>query len=129
MHEEPATAAIQRNLDAPPGGMAAEPIVRELLERVVGRLRLLCATLLYKSYLRLTRPPVKLERDELLGGIVAGLLTSLRTTRPPTVRRFFALANQHLRWQLTGLARCRLLRRARTPKCPSGLARPPRWSI
>ena len=30
---------------------------------------------------------------------------ALRTTRPPTVRRFFALANQHLRWQLNDLAR------------------------
>jgi RNA polymerase sigma-70 factor (ECF subfamily) len=32
------------------------------------RLRLLYATFLYKSYLRLTRPPVNLETDELLGG-------------------------------------------------------------
>ena len=43
--------------------------------------------------------------DELLGGVVAGLLTALRTTRPPTVRQFFALANQHMRWQLNDLAR------------------------
>ena len=43
--------------------------------------------------------------DELLGAVVAGLLTALRTTRPPTVRRFFALANQHMRWQLNDLAR------------------------
>jgi RNA polymerase sigma-70 factor (ECF subfamily) len=88
-----------------PGDTGAEPIVRELLERAVGRLRLLCATLLYKSYLRLTRPPVDLETDGLLGGVVAGLLTALRTTRPPTVRRFFALANQHMRGQLNDLAR------------------------
>ena len=26
-------------------------------------------------------------------------------TRPPTVRQFFALANQHMRWQLNDLAR------------------------
>ena len=68
-------------------------------------MRLLCATFLYKSYPRLTRPPVNLETDDLLGGVVAGLLTALRTTRPPTVRRFFALANQHIRWQLSALAR------------------------
>ena len=37
-------------------------------------------------------------------GVVAGLLTALRKTRPPTVRRFFALANQHMRWQLNDLA-------------------------
>ena len=105
MHEEPTTVVIQRYLDALPGDAAAEPVVRELLERAAGRLRLLCAALLYKSYPRLTRPPVNLEPDELLGDVVAGLLTALRTSHPPTVRRFFALANQHMRWQLNDLAR------------------------
>ena len=90
MREEPTTVIIQRYLDALPGDPAAEPAIRELLARAVGRLRLLCATFLYKSYPRLTRPPVNLETDELLGGAVAGLLTALRTTRPPTVRQFFA---------------------------------------
>jgi RNA polymerase sigma-70 factor (ECF subfamily) len=65
MHEEPTTAVIQRYLDALPGDSAAEPIIRE---RAAGRLRLLCGTLLYKSYPRLTRPPVNLETDVLLGG-------------------------------------------------------------
>jgi RNA polymerase sigma-70 factor (ECF subfamily) len=107
MDEASTTVSIQRYLDALPGDAAAEPIVRELLERAVGRLRVLCAAFLHKSYPRLTRPPVNLETDELLGGVVAGLLTALRTTRPPTVRRFFALANQHLRWQFNDLARPR----------------------
>src|SRR5687768_7006436 len=35
MHEEPATAVIQRYLDALPGDPAAEPVVRELLEQAV----------------------------------------------------------------------------------------------
>jgi hypothetical protein len=39
MHEEPATAVIQRYLGALPGDTGAEPIVRELPERAVGRLR------------------------------------------------------------------------------------------
>ncbi len=47
MHDEPTTVVIQRYLDALPGDAAAEPIIRGLLERAVGRLRLLCATLLY----------------------------------------------------------------------------------
>jgi RNA polymerase sigma-70 factor (ECF subfamily) len=98
MREEPTTVIIQRYLDALPGDTAAEPLIRELLERAAGRLRLLCATLLYRSYPRLTRPPVNLEADELLGGVVAGLLRALRATRPPTVRQFFALACQHMRW-------------------------------
>jgi RNA polymerase sigma-70 factor (ECF subfamily) len=105
MDEARTTIMIQRYLDALPGDAPTEPVVRELLERAVGRLRLLCASFLYKSYPRLTRPPVNLETDELLGGVVAGLLKALQTTRPPTVRRFFALANQHIRWQLNDLAR------------------------
>jgi RNA polymerase sigma-70 factor (ECF subfamily) len=105
MHEEPTTAIIQRYLDALSGDQDAEPIIRELLERAAGRLRVLCATLLYKSYPRLTHPPLNLEADELLGGVVAALLKALRTTRPGTVRQFFALANQHMRWQLNDLAR------------------------
>jgi RNA polymerase sigma-70 factor (ECF subfamily) len=76
MPEEPTTAVIQRYLDALRGDSAAEPLIRELLERAVGRLRLLCATLLYKSYLRLTQPPLNLEADELLRGVVTGLLAT-----------------------------------------------------
>src|SRR5262245_23275480 len=125
MHEEPTTTVIQRYLDAVPGDTAAEPIIRELLEGAAGRLRLLCATLLYKSYPRLARPPVNLETDELLGGVVAGLLTALRATRPPTVRRFFALANQHMRWQLNDLARRLEERPAAAALAESGVAAPP----
>jgi RNA polymerase sigma-70 factor (ECF subfamily) len=126
MPEEPATTVIiQRYLDALPGDTAAEPLIRGLLERAVGRLRVLCGTFLHKSYPRLARPPVNLETDELLGGVVAGLLTALRTTRPPTVRRFFALANQHMRWQLNDLAR-RLDEQPAVASLPAaGVAGPP----
>ena len=105
MHDEPTTAAIQRYLAALPGDPASETVIRDLLERAVGRLRLLCGNLLYRSYPRLTHPPLNLETDELLGGVVAALLTALRTTRPAGVRQFFALACQHMRWQLNDLAR------------------------
>jgi RNA polymerase sigma-70 factor (ECF subfamily) len=125
MREGPTTVIIQRYLDALPGDAAAEPIVRELLERAVGRLRLLCATFLYKSYPRLTRPPVNLETDELLGGVVAGLLAALRTVRPQTVRQFFALACQHMRWQLNDLARRLDQQQAAAPLPESGVAAPP----
>jgi RNA polymerase sigma-70 factor (ECF subfamily) len=125
MAEERTTVIIQRYLDALPGDTAAEPIVRELLERAVGRLRLLCGTFLYKSYPRLTRPPVNLETDELLGGVVAGLLTALRTTRPTTVRQFFALACQHMRWQLNDLARRLDQRAAPAALAESCVAAPP----
>ena len=125
MNEEPTTVIIQRYLDALPGDTAAEPAVRELLDRAVGRLRLLCATFLHKAYPRLARPPVNLEPDELLGDVVAGLLTALRKTRPPTVRRFFALANQHMRWQLNDLARLLDERPRATALAESGVAAPP----
>jgi RNA polymerase sigma factor (sigma-70 family) len=125
MHEEPTTVVIQRYLDALPGDPTTEPAVRELMERAAGRLRLLCARFLYKSYPRLTRPPVNLEADELLGGVVAGLLTALRATRPPTVRRFFALANQHIRWQLNDLARRLDQQQAAAALPESGVAAPP----
>src|SRR5436190_21719569 len=100
MNEQPTTGAIQRCLDALQGEAAAEPLIRDLLERAVGRLRLVCAALLRRSYPRLMQPPLNLETDELLGGVVAGLLKALRTVRPQTVRQFFALANQHMRWPL-----------------------------
>src|SRR5215469_6752053 len=125
MNEEPTTVIIQRYLDALPGDNAAEPIVRELLERAAGRLRLLCGTLLNKSYPRLTRPPTNLETDELLADVVARLLTALRKTRPPTVRRFFALANQHMRWQLNDLAGRLDERPAAAALAESGVAAPP----
>jgi RNA polymerase sigma-70 factor (ECF subfamily) len=125
MHEEPTTVIIQRYLDALPGDTAAEPIIRELLERAVGRLRLLCTTFLYKSYPRLTRPPVNLDTDELLGGVVARLLTALRTTRPTTVRQFFALACQHMRWQLNDLARRLDEQPGAAALAESGVAAPP----
>jgi RNA polymerase sigma factor (sigma-70 family) len=104
MTDEQTTIAIQRYLDALPE-TAPEPVIRELLERAAARLRLLCATLLYRSYPRLTRPPLNLDADEMLGGVVAGLLQAMRTIRPQTVRQFFALATQHMRWQLNDLAR------------------------
>ena len=124
MPDEPTTVVIQRYLDALPGDTPVEPIIRELLERAVGRLRTLCGTFLYKSYPRLTRPPINLETDELLGGVVARLLTALRATHPPTVRQFFALANQHMRWHLNDLAR-RLDERPAAALAESGVAAPP----
>jgi RNA polymerase sigma factor (sigma-70 family) len=105
MNDEPTTAVIQRCLDALQGDASAEPLIRALLERAVERLRLLCAALLHRNYPRLAQPPLNLETDELLDSVVAGLLTALQKVRPETVRQFFALANQHMRWQLNDLAR------------------------
>jgi hypothetical protein len=98
LSEEPTTDAVQRYLDAPAGDAPAEPIIRGLLDRAVHRLEGLCANMLHRSYPRLTGPPSNLETAELLGGVVEGLLKAMRSVHPQTVRQFFALANQHMRW-------------------------------
>jgi hypothetical protein len=63
-------------------------------------MRLLCANLLDRKYQRLTLPPLNLQVDELLSGVVERLLKAMRSVRPETVRQFFALVNQHMRWEL-----------------------------
>ena len=105
MGEERTTAVVQRYLDELAGDAPAEPVVRALLDRAVRRLHLLCNSLLHRSYSRLTRPPLNLQADELLGAVVERLLKALREARPATVRQFFALASQHMRWELNDLAR------------------------
>src|SRR5947208_14437186 len=105
MDEEQTTAAVQRYLDELAGDSPAEPAVRALLARAVRRLHQLCATLLYRSYPRLTQPPLNLQVDEMLGAVVERLLKALRQVRPATTRQFFALACQHMRWELNDMAR------------------------
>ena len=105
MSDDHTTAVVQRYLDELAGDSPAEPIVRALLDRSVRRLHLLCAMLLHRSYPRLTRPPLNLQAEELLGAIAERLLKALREARPRTVRQLFALANQHLRGELNDLAR------------------------
>ncbi len=105
MIQEQTTAVVQRYLEELDGDAPAEPIVRELLDQSVRRLQVLCANLLYRGYPRLTQPPVNLQPDELLGAVVERLLKALRFARPRNAREFFALANQHMRWELNDLAR------------------------
>jgi RNA polymerase sigma-70 factor (ECF subfamily) len=75
------------------------------MARAARRLHLLCATLLHRSYPRLTRPPLNLQSEEMLSAVVERLLKALREARPQNVRQFFALANMHMRWELNDLAR------------------------
>jgi hypothetical protein len=105
MDQESTTAVVQRYLEELAGDSPAEPVVRALLGRAVRRLHQLCATLLYRSYPRLTRPPLNLQTDELLGAVVERLLKALREARPASARQFFALACQHMRWELNDMAR------------------------
>jgi RNA polymerase sigma-70 factor (ECF subfamily) len=105
MPEEDTTAIVQRYLDELTGEAPNEPVVRVLLGRAVPRLQRFCATLLYHDFPRLTRPPLNLRTDELLSAVVERLIKALREAHPRTVREFFALAGQHMRWELNDLAR------------------------
>jgi RNA polymerase sigma factor (sigma-70 family) len=105
MTTEPTTAIVQRYLEALAGDQPAEPIVRALLDHSVQRLQLLCGNLLYRQYRRLTLPPLNLRPDEMLSAVVERLLKAVPAARPRTVRQFFALVNQHMRWELNDLAR------------------------
>ncbi len=108
-YDEGNTTAVVRNyveqLAELPVDSPQDTIVRELLARAVGRLHLLCATVLYQRYPRLTQAPLNLQAEELLSSVVERLLKAMRKARPDGVRQFFALANQHMRWELNDLAR------------------------
>jgi RNA polymerase sigma factor (sigma-70 family) len=99
------TAIVHRYLAELTGEAPVEPIIRLLLDQAVFRLQRLCVTLLHHDYPRLTHPPLNLQADELLGAVVERLLKALREARPRTVREFFALAGQHMRWELNDMAR------------------------
>jgi RNA polymerase sigma factor (sigma-70 family) len=121
------TQAVQRYLDelaGVSGNSPAEPLIRALMASAVDRLHLLCATMLHRSYPRLTRGPLNLETDEVLGAVVERLLKAMRSVRPHTVRQFFALANQHMRWELNDLAR-RLDEKEAAVELRDSLAQPP----
>ena len=108
MDPQHTTLAIQHFLDDLAnlkGDSPAEPVVRELVGRAAERLNVLCAVLLHRNYPRLTKAPVNLETGEMLSAVVERLLKAMREVRPQTVRQFFALANQHMRWELNDLAR------------------------
>ena len=102
------TVAVQRYLDELNLARAdslAETVVRDVLSHAAHRLHVLSASLLRRSYGRLMRPPLNLQAEELLSAVVERLLKALREARPKNVRMFFALANQHMRWELNDLAR------------------------
>jgi RNA polymerase sigma-70 factor (ECF subfamily) len=61
--------------------------------------------LLHRNYPRLTKPPLNLESEEMLSSVVERMMKAMRVVRPGNVRQFFALANQHVRWELNDLAR------------------------
>jgi RNA polymerase sigma factor (sigma-70 family) len=126
MEQGMTTVSVQRFLNelaGVRGDVPAEPIVRDLLSRAVDRLHLICGRLLHQGYPRLTRGPVNFRSEELLGAVVERMIKAMRTLRPETVRQFFALANQHIRWELNDMAR-RLDEKAAAVPLSDSLASP-----
>lgn len=105
MTDDRTSFAVQRYLDDLAGGAPVDAIVRDLLDRAARRLHRLCASVLHRGYPRLTRPPLNVRSEEMLGAVVERLLKALREARPTSVRQFFSLAAQHTRWELNDLAR------------------------
>jgi RNA polymerase sigma-70 factor (ECF subfamily) len=127
MAQEHTTAAVQRYLQQLADQSQPEPVVRALLERAAARLDLLCGSLLFRSYPRLTRPPLNLQTDEMLSAVVERLLKAMREVKPGNPRQFFALATRHMRWELNDLAR-RLDEQTRAVELRDGLVPAPESS-
>ncbi len=105
MAENHTTAVIQQYLDELHCDASSGAAVRALLDQSARRMHQLCSAMLYRSYPRLARPPVNLSVEEMLSAVVERLLKALREIHPKTVREFFALASQHMRWELNEMAR------------------------
>src|SRR3954465_13541335 len=105
MAEECTTAVVQRYLDELACDPPADPVARALLDRAARRLHHLCVTLLYGSYPRLTRPPLNLQTDEMLGAVVERLLKARREARPATERESSGLPRPPPRREPAALAR------------------------
>lgn len=103
--DQQTTVAVQAYLDELAAGAPAAPVIRALLDRSAERLQLLCSTLLFQSYPRLTHPPLNLRSEEMLSAVVERLIKAMREVRPENVRQFFGLANRHMRWELNDMAR------------------------
>lgn len=124
--------AVQLYLDelaGVPADQPAEALVRTLLARAVSRLHLLCANQLFRQYPRLARGPLNLQPEDVLSGVVERLIKAMRNVRPTTVRQFFALANQHMRWELNDLARRLDEQSAAAELRESAVAAPPEPSM
>jgi RNA polymerase sigma-70 factor (ECF subfamily) len=78
---------------------------RELIDHAYERLRRLSAVILRKSFLRLKGSPALVETTEVANETAYRLYQALDEIRPTTVRDFFRLAAQRIRWLLLDLAR------------------------
>jgi len=121
------TVVVQQFLDdlgRVDGDAPDEALIRKLLGRAANRLHLLASRLLHQSYPRLAQGPCNLSSEEVLSAVVERMIKAMRSIRPRTVREFFALANQHMRWELNDIAR-RFDKQTRTVELRETLIRAP----
>jgi RNA polymerase sigma factor (sigma-70 family) len=95
------TTQLQRLLDCPPGQWD-DAARREFLDHAHRRLTLLAAKIFRESFPRLKNLH---DTASIVNEASVRLLQALETVQPGTVRAFFALAAQRIRWILLDLAR------------------------
>jgi RNA polymerase sigma-70 factor (ECF subfamily) len=98
---------------------------QELIHAAYERLRRLAAVILNESFPRLKGPPALLQTTDVANEAALGMFQMLDEIRPGTVRDFFRLAAQRMRWLLLDRAKQtdraqRLLREAGAPGPAAG---------
>jgi RNA polymerase sigma factor (sigma-70 family) len=97
------TAVLQRIIDRMRSGDGEAR--RELIERAYERLRHLSAVILRRSFPRLKRAPALVDTTDVANESAYRLYQALAEIQPATVRDFFRLAAQKIRWLLLDLAK------------------------
>ena len=115
------SAALQQLIDRMRSGDPAAR--RELIDLAYERLRHLSAAILRRSFPRLKSTPALVETTDVANETAYRLYQALAEIQPTTVREFFALAAQRIRWLLLDLAR-QVDRDQVTYEFPQALASP-----
>jgi RNA polymerase sigma-70 factor (ECF subfamily) len=97
------TAELQKLIDRVNEGDEAARMV--LIDRAYERLRQLSALILRKNFPRLKEAPTLVQTTDVAHESAYRLYHALAEIRPTTVRDFFRLAAQRIRWLLLDLAR------------------------
>ena len=97
------TAVLQHVIDRMRSG--DDGARRELIDCAYGRLRHLSAVILRKSFPRLKGAPALVDTTDVANESAYRLYQALEEIQPETVRDFFRLAAQRIRWLLLDLAK------------------------
>jgi RNA polymerase sigma factor (TIGR02999 family) len=97
------TIELQRLIDG--ANQGDKEARRELIHRAYERLHRLAAVILRESFPRLRAAPGLLDSTDVANEIACRLYSALEEIKPATVKDFFRLAAQRIRWLLLDLAR------------------------